>query len=229
MRCSHCSKEIRPVVAVDIDGTLGNYHGHLIDFAQGYLGRPAVGQGYDGVGPFRDWMAAAFEIDHTTFRQIKLAYRQGGMKRTMPAYTDWCRMVQAVMVDLQCEVWLCTTRPYLRLDTVDPDTREWLNRSRVPYDGLLYDEDKYVRLSEYVDPARVIAVVDDLPEQYDAAEALYGADVPILRANPYNHGVSRNNVTSSADTTLRWVRRAALAWRAAFGRLEGTSLPGAVG
>ena len=193
MRCSKCSNPIRPVVAIDVDGTLGDYHGHFAKFAAGYFGRP-LPRTYDGGVEFHE----ALGIPLHEYRAAKLAYRQGGLKRTMPVFPGagiLLRQLRQV-----AEVFITTTRPYLRLDQTDPDTREWLQRHGMEYDGLLYDEDKYERLTEIVDPTRVVAILDDLSEQYDAAKNTYGARVPILRRNEYNGAMSRpNTVTTLAE------------------------------
>src|SRR5512144_693665 len=113
----------KPVVALDIDGTLGDYHSNFLTFADLYFGTTGfqVMLGLDNPGlPLWEWMG----ISQRDYRDAKLAYRQGGWKRWMPCYpgaadfTDFIRKQGA-------EVWLCTTRPYLRLDYVDPDTRHW--------------------------------------------------------------------------------------------------------
>lgn len=200
MLCSKCGTTIRPVVAVDIDGTLGDYHGHFFRFAKGYLGRdvPDIAA-YHGQCEFKEWFCAVFSCDIRTFRDCKLAYRQGGLKRNMPKFPGASAFIRALRRD--AEVWLTTTRPYLRLDNVDPDTREWLDRSRIHYDGLLYDEDKYTVLAERVDPARVVAVVDDLPEQYDAAAVVFGDHVPLMIERDHNKEVHRRNKVRDRDFT----------------------------
>jgi hypothetical protein len=201
MLCSNCRREIKPVVAVDIDGVLGNYHGHFLDFARAYLGlNPLVSNhAYDGAEGFKEWFLTWYDCDETTWQQIKLAYRQGGMKRSMPVYPGAIGMAHAIR-ESGAELWLTTTRPYLRLDNIDPDTRFWLERHSItPYDGLLYDELKYKRLWEIVDPTRVVAVVDDLPEMLEAAGELFGQDVPIMRRTIYNYG-GINPALSAYDT-----------------------------
>lgn len=161
MRCSDCSALIRPVVAIDIDGTLADYHTHLIEFAEEWLGRP-LSRAYDGREPMREFVARAWEVDHTLFRQIKLAFRQGGMKRTMQPYANASWLCYTLRDrSIGAEVWLTTTRPWERFDRVDPDTREWLSRQSIEFDGLLYHDDKMKELAERVDPARVVAVLDD--------------------------------------------------------------------
>lgn len=180
MLCSKCQYTIHPVVVLDIDGTLGDYHGHFHAFAEAYEGR-ALRAGYDGSMELHEWYHMSLEH----YREIKLAYRQGGMKRSMPCYAD-ARELAAMLRHHAVETWVCTTRPYLRLDNIDPDTREWLARNRISYDGLLYSENKYERLLEIVAPERIVAVVDDLPEMCAAAHGMISPNVPVLRVAPHN-------------------------------------------
>jgi phosphoserine phosphatase len=180
MLCSKCGNLIRPVVVLDIDGTLGAYHSHFHYFAQAYIGE-RLPTGYDGSCELHEW----YDMSLSLYRDIKLAYRQGGMKRSMPMLHGARNLVVAVQ-GTGAEVWICTTRPYLRLDNIDPDTREWLGRNRITYDGLLYSENKYQRLLEIVDKERIVAVLDDLPEMCQAAYRNIGEEVPILAMAQHN-------------------------------------------
>lgn len=183
MRCSQCSEEIKPVVALDIDGTLGDYHTHFFDFAESYLGR-GLNRNYHGGGGFREW----FELQGVTaesYRAVKLAYRQGGMKRSMPIF-DGAVLLASTISWADAELWVTTTRPYLSLDNIVPDTVEWLERHGIEYDGMLFDEDKYEQLVKRVDPERVVAVIDDLPEMCEAANEAVGRNVALLMGTRYN-------------------------------------------
>jgi hypothetical protein len=188
--CSKCSEVVRPVVAIDIDGTLGDYHGHFLRFAAGWVGRSLVAAGtelYDGTEPFREWCQRALGIDKATFRAIKLAYRQGGLKRTMPPYPGAANFVNSLSEF--AEVWITTTRPHDRYDRVDPDTREWLSRNGVEYTGLLYDDAKMEALAARVDPERVAFVLDDLPETLERAARLFPEAGTFLRCSAWNRNV----------------------------------------
>lgn len=198
MLCSKCSSTIRPVVAVDIDGTLGDYHGHFIDFAEDYTGINIKRDDYDGSINFGDWICETFQIDRRGYRDIKLAYRQGAQKRSMPIYKH-ARGLSLGVRGAGAELWLTTSRPYLRLDNVDPDTRAWLDRFGIRYDRLLYDEDKYGELAKQVDPARVAGVLEDLPEMYDRAHELFGP-VVILRKTQYNIAIHRDLMVGELDS-----------------------------
>lgn len=188
MLCSSCSRVVKPVVAIDIDGTLGKYHEHFLKFANDYLASyHHTHFEYTGKESFREWFCQTYNVDLTTFRQVKLAYRQGGLKRSMHAYDGAVSLVRDVKA-AGAEVWLTTTRPYLRLDAIDPDTRFWLERHHIKYDSLLYDEDKYKVLAERVDPHRVVAVLDDLIEQLLEAQRVFGVAAPVQHITSWNEG-----------------------------------------
>lgn len=192
MRCSNCSARVRPVVAIDIDGTLGDYHGHFIAFAARWLDiqvLPAGTEAYDGSGSFRIWFGETLGVDDTTFRDIKLAYRQGGMKRSMPIYAGAVGLINGLR-SIGAEVWLTTTRPHDRFDRVDPDTREWLRRHGIGYDGLLFAGRKMEELADRVDPDRVCFVLDDLSGSLRRASEMFRDAASVLRCTAWNRGVS---------------------------------------
>jgi hypothetical protein len=161
---------MKPVVAVDLDGTLGDHYTHTVQFAELWLGRPVKYDPMAGwpLGAHKFQFHRALGVSKSTYRQIKLAYRQGGMKRSMPCFDGAAELTRGLRKD-GAEVWICTTRPYLRLDGIDPDTRHWLRRNGIQYDGLVYGERKYYDLVKSVDRLRVACVLDDLPEMAEQA------------------------------------------------------------
>lgn len=200
----------KPVVALDIDGTLGDYHSNFLSFATLYFDEPRflamIGSDNPGL-PLWEFMG----IEHRDYREAKLAYRQGGWKRWMPVYPGASELTQEIR-SAGAEVWICTTRPYLRLDNVDPDTREWLRRNKIQYDAVLFDpldesRTKYDELAEQAGD-RVAAVVDDLPEMIEAAYKAglcrFPAHGPILRDQPYNrHYENRRRSASCEEIQIR--------------------------
>src|SRR4051812_12198518 len=215
MRCSDCSHEIWPIVAIDIDGTLADYHEHFINFAVAWLGdeyhKPRGGLAYDGTEPHREWFTRVMGVDATTFRAIKLAFRQGGMKRTMPIYRESAETINAIR-ELGAEVWLTTTRPWERFDRVDPDTRHWLSQHGIEFDGLIYDDAKMQALADRVDPERVVAIVDDLYEVLEDAEDIFPNAMTILRKTIHNRG-ARWRHEGYMGSILRWVDESITSWR----------------
>ncbi len=180
MQCSSCREVIRPIVAIDIDGTMGRYHEGLQEHLQQYVGR-TLPSGWDGTGDWEDFLG----LSRKEYEDGKLSYRQGGNKRWMEPFGN-PGLVTEQLETLGIEIWVTTTRPYLRLDSVDPDTREWLRRNQVSYHHFMYDDDKYGRLYDLVGSDRVVAILEDLPEQYEEAAAYFGILTPILIQRPHN-------------------------------------------
>lgn len=176
-----------PIVAVDIDGTLADYHKHFLEFAEKWIGRAMPPPNKMNPGMH---LSEFMGVDPHLYRECKLAFRQGGLKRWMPVYAGAQQMIQGIR-DLGAEVWICTTRPYLRLDNIDPDTREWLSRNRIAYDAVLFGDEKYLELKRQAGE-RVAVVFDDLPEQCAVAFG-YGFKV-CIRDQPYNLHYNRKAI-----------------------------------
>lgn len=202
-----------PVVALDVDGTLGDYHGHFLDFAEGWFGEemPKPGDINPGI-PLWEFM----NVPHHKYAECKLAYRQGGQKRTMPVYPGAADLTRSIRM-AGAHVWICTTRPYMRLDNIDPDTKEWLRRHKIEYDAVLFDtlEGKGTKYDELARQAgsRVCAILEDLPELCYRVAAHAELPHPILRDQPYNQHV--NEFARADDLGQAWsmIRRSIIDWR----------------
>lgn len=228
MRCSVCSEVVTPIVACDIDGTLGDYHTHFLRFVSEYNGTnnawwqghpegvPGPPRVYDGSVGFKDWVCWAANISQAMYADIKLAYRQGAQKRSMPPLPHAYPFTEAIR-NLGADLWLTTTRPYLRLDGIDPDTREWARRHQIHYEGLLYDREKYRLLASRIDPARVVAVIDDLGYLYDQAEEVFGVDVPLLVRTKWNRAVERMTTVTGLDMAFGIVEQRVIKWKEQHG------------
>lgn len=191
MKCECCHHDIRPVVAMDIDGTAGKWHEHFIEFLEKYLGiSNEWWWEYNGQGELSDWL----ELDKRTYQEAKLAFRTGGYKRWMEAREGLRTFVDACTSN-EVDLWITTTRPWLRLDNIDPDTREWLRRNEIPFKGLLYDENKYEELCKRIDPERVILVLEDLADQCTAAKR---SDLPVvMMGSQWNRYHWRGNIVAT--------------------------------
>lgn len=166
--------------ALDLDGTVGDYHRHFERFAQMWTGRDIVWDP-DIVGPFYRQLG----MSRTVYRQCKLAYRMGGMKRSIPVFDGAADLVRAIR-GVGVGVAACTTRPYLAMSTIDLDTQHWLKRNGIKVDHILYGEHKYRDLVKSVGRSRVVCALDDDLSQLRIAEKL--GITPILRRNEANKG-----------------------------------------
>lgn len=201
---------MRPVFGLDIDGTLGDYYGHFFQFAEGWLGKP-VDRAYDGRLP----MYRHLGVSKATYRQCKLAYRQGGLKRSMPAW-PWASDLTHAVRSWGCDVYLCTTRPYLSHDNIDSDTRHWLRRQRMACKGVIWGEHKYRELARTVGRTRVAGVLDDLPEMCEQATALGIQSVLAVRDHNRLAVMNGNRMQLRAETgeeTLAVLKALLTEWR----------------
>jgi hypothetical protein len=201
----------RPVFGCDIDGTLGLYHQHFLTFASGYLGRE-LDLNYDGRAPLYRWCG----ISKERYRRIKLAYRKGSLKRSMPAI-EWASDLTRAVSRLGVDIYMCTTRPYLGYDNVDEDTRWWLRHNGMRCKGVLWGEHKYRELARLVGRERVFTVLDDEPKMLQQAADVFGL-APICAVRPHNrqqwYGKEWTYGAWDYETTLLEVKRALEHWRA---------------
>jgi FMN phosphatase YigB (HAD superfamily) len=185
-------------VALDIDGTLGDHYTHFTQFAALWLGRdvemtPELGWP-NGASKFQFY--SSLGISRDTYRKIKLAYRLGGMKRSMPMYEGAPELAKSLS-SMGVSIWICTSRPYLRLDTMDPDTRHWLQRRHIKYNNAIYGDYKYRQLAKIVAPENVVCVLDDLPEM--CAQATRVGLYPILIERLHNRDRPSDSYRSVKD------------------------------
>lgn len=195
-----------PVFGLDIDGTLAYYHLHFLRFAREWLGKP-VEMYYDGTVP----LYRHLHVSKTTYRQIKLAYRMGGLKRSMPPI-PWAASLTRTLRSWGAEVWVCTSRPYLSHDNIDSDTRHWLRRNGFACQGIIWGEHKYRELARTVSSDRVVTVLDDLPEMCDQAHSLRIEPVLALRDHNRHHGTTYETAETEQQTVEALKARLAI-WR----------------
>lgn len=185
MLCESCAKPMNPVVVLDVDGTLADYHGHFIEFAMKWLDydvrRFAM---YTGMTDLATYLGVSKE----TYRTIKLAYRQGGQKRWQPPLQPNPGNLYDRLRGLGYDVWIATTRPYNRYDSTDPDTRYWLGKYGVHFQGLVYDDHKIHVVADRVGRERIAMVIDDLPENLRAATSL---NIPAYQIRTRYNGGNR--------------------------------------
>jgi hypothetical protein len=185
----------RPVFGIDADGTLGEFHAHFFNFAAQYLGIPEPAT-YDG----KVTMAEHLGVSKRTYREVKLHFRLSGLKRAMPVLSG----ARSLCVSLRmrgAEVIICTTRPFLKVDGIEQDTREWLRRHCIPHDGVIHGEHKYRELRRRAGEGRIVAVLDDLPEMVEQAEKI-GLPTLLLRRPHNEHYVASRNPSDLRTAAL---------------------------
>jgi hypothetical protein len=175
------TREAKLVVGIDIDGTLGDYHSHFLRCAEMFLQREMPKpKEINPLLPLHRHMG----VSKSRYREIKMAYRQGRWKRSMPVFY-YARQMTIDIRRAGAEVAICTTRPFNQLGEVDADTRWWLRHHGIQHDIVIWGPHKYRDLCKaYGGKDNVVAVIDDELEQTVRCQKL---GLPLyLRDQPYN-------------------------------------------
>lgn len=165
---------MKPVLALDVDGTLVDYHAHFMRFAEQYFDLDMTkffSEPYDARLPFYRYLG----VSKQRYRECKQAYRRGEMKRSVPLLPEPYPQADTLTKTLRLwgvDIWLCTTRPYLAYDAIDGATRHNLQRNRIAYQGIIWGERKYHELVRTVGRERIVGVLDDIPEMCQQAHRL---------------------------------------------------------
>lgn len=177
---------LKPVVGIDLDGTLGDYHRHFLMCAEMFLQREMPKP--EDINPLMP-LHKFIGVDKRKYREIKMAYRQGRWKRSMPVF-EGAREITVELRKAGALVVICTTRPFNQLGEVDVDTRWWLRHNGIQHDMLIWGPHKYRDLLRMYGRNRIVAVVDDELEQMERCLRL---QLPFyLRDQPYNQTKDRH-------------------------------------
>ena len=206
MLCDHCGGKVTPVFVCDIDGTIADYYSHFLKFLSGYWHKPFP-DNWDGTGNWEDYLG----LSQDRYRQAKLAYRQGGMKRNLPLYASALWFIDEVE-KMGVDIWFATARPSQSLSNIDPDTQFWISSCGWNVKGLIFGEDKYHQLLGCVDKDRIIGVLDDLGENLQVAHNLGLPTFQVARRHNSGAGLKWERRGTLADA-LTWLRTNLQDWQ----------------
>lgn len=194
----------RKVVGVDIDGILADYPRSLVDFMNTKECRDLV----DGLSKYIVFpheavksydIFADFGIDRETAKQVKHYYRETGYKRYIPVYSDAKRFLTTLR-DKGYVIALVTSRPYKEYNRIFADTMTWLENNELPYDVVLWAEDKGTKLVEEFGKDNIEFFIDDVAEYAnsvaDRGIRTYLMDKTYNRASELNQAITRVNSLS---------------------------------
>lgn len=141
--------EGRPVAAFDLDGVLAEYPGPWLRFLEVQLGNR-----YASVDDAKDLLPP------DEYEDLKTSYRASGLKRTAPGPALGSTAVPGAFRDAGWGVVILSARPAWKVGRVHSDTLGWLEDHGVPYDALLFDEDKGVKAARSIPNLRFMAEDD---------------------------------------------------------------------
>jgi len=128
-------------------------------------------------------------------------------------YDGAAEMTRTIRARTSARIIICTTRPFLSLDEVEPDTLHMLKRQGIQYDYVISGEHKYRDLVKLVGRERVVMVLEDQDDMLLQALSL---GLPAVRAARVHNACSTVEVEAevadlyeATELALKrlWVRR----------------------
>ena len=172
------------VICVDIDGVLAKYPTGFVSFIEKEkkikIPKPQTYNLYDEVGAI---------IGKDEVKRLKHKFRESGEKRYLPILPGCAKVLQEIK-STGNKIILLSARPVKKYTRIFGDTIEWLKSNKIPYDAIIWDENKEEKiLNEF---PKIKFMVEDHPGNAQKIAAA-GYKVFLMDA-PYNQGFLHNNV-----------------------------------
>jgi len=126
--------ESEKTCGIDIDGVLNYYPECWLDYIEG-----VTGIRYKTLGDAKE------VIPYNEYRRLKAHYREGGYEASVPAregsseLTSWLK-------GQGFRIFLLTKRPVDKHKLQWTQTREWLHKNKITFDGIFADENKHSKI-----------------------------------------------------------------------------------
>ena len=168
------------IAGIDIDGVLADYPASFFQFVES-IGREV---------PKDIVHTADLTLDPKEYAYLKHLYREGGYKRSIPVVKGAKRFLD-IIKKRGYAIVLLTSRPYKQYKRMFADTMEWLDKNKLYYDAIIFDEEKNIRLyREFGDRVKFF-VEDELGKANEVAEI--GIKTFLIN-RAYNIGKETNGV-----------------------------------
>lgn len=170
--------DYKACVVVDIDGVLADYVKGFLEFVCRETGveipEPHEKDFYSHIGRFVGY-ERAYELKHQ--------FRERGQKLLLDVLPGSVEFMNRMRQE-GAYLLLMSARPYKKYKRIMADTLQWLKAHSIPYDSILWDENKEDRIIKEYPFARF--VVED---SYDNALRIASKGIPVyLRDTTYNQG-----------------------------------------
>ena len=125
----------KKVCAIDIDGVLADYPKSFLDFAVENF----------GVSWQLESVPECFNKPSLLHSKIKDKYRQSGTKQNIKVISGAQELLNTLKKK-GFSIILLTARPYKKYKRIFADTLIWLNKNKLKYDAIIWDENKNERV-----------------------------------------------------------------------------------
>jgi uncharacterized HAD superfamily protein len=172
-------KENELVAGIDIDGVLNYYPKPWVDFVNSQLGTE-----------FKNLHEVKYNVPFQKYKDLKFEYRECGVKATLPVREGASEVLWQIK-NLGYMILVLTSRPFSEHKTLYKQTTDWLESNNLPYDGIIFGEDKYLQILSKV-PNLNFMIEDH--RYYSNLISRWGYRVFLVN-NEYNRGSIERNVT----------------------------------
>ena len=171
----------RGCVVVDIDGVIADYYGGLVRFIKEKTGVEI--DVYDGSTDLYSHVARFIGAEKAY--ELKHQFRETGEKLRLDPIPG-AQLFLKELETLGIYILLLTARPYRKYKRIMSDTLRWLHEHRMPFNAILWDEDKSKRVVEEYPFAN--AIIEDDPSN---ARALMGKGFKVFIRNTVYNQINR--------------------------------------
>jgi uncharacterized HAD superfamily protein len=171
-------KENQKICAFDLDDTLADSTPFWIRFVNSNINTQ-----------FANLNEMKNTLPYNKYRELKLKYRTSDIKINIPVIDDAARITSHLKA-YGYEIIIITARPFEEHKCLFKLTTDWLNKNHICYDGIIWGENKDIKVMTEVENLKFI--VED--HRYIANKcAKFGMRVYLLN-NKYNQGETHSNV-----------------------------------
>lgn len=176
------------VIAVDIDGVLGKYPEAFINYVET---KTNIDLSQFVLTEYNLYNLLAEKIPGgvDAMKKLKHEFRQSGLECDLPVYEDGAETLR-YFKSQGFKIVLLTARPYKLYPRFFADTIEWLKFHNIPYDAIMWDENKEDRIVKEF-PLMQFMIEDNLENANKVARKGYKV---YLIDKTYNSGLNEPSV-----------------------------------
>ena len=119
---------VNKIIMVDIDGPLVDYPKCFLDWVENNKDLH-----FDDLDNMKE------QLSRREYEDIKEQYRFSGIKRKLPIIND-AKETLMFFKQKGWKIWIVTRRP--NISPVNVDTKYWLDYNAIPFDQLIFSQDK---------------------------------------------------------------------------------------
>ena len=140
----------QPIVFCDIDGVLADWPGEMIRFASKIERQNLCDVRY-----------MQKQLGRKRMNEIQKQYRLSGIKARMRLKEFNCGKVLKRLKEEGFAIILITARPYKKIFRIYSDTLIWLKDSDIPFDAIIWENEKEKYIINNFDTEQVTCIIDD--------------------------------------------------------------------